>query len=387
MRIPLAMPEITESDIRAVTRVLRSPWLSLGPQLEHFERAVANYVGAAHSVAVNSGTSALHLCIRALGIGDGDEVIVPSFTFIAAANAVRYERATPVFVDIDPRTFNLAPDKIEAAITPRTRAIIVVHTFGCPANLREILEIARRRGLFVIEDACEALGAVYEGAKVSTLGDAGVFAFYPNKQITTGEGGIIVTQDPAIARLCRTLRNQGRSESDDRVEHSELGYNYRISEINCALGISQLERIESTLARREAIARGYNRRLAGHSEVILPALNLPRRRISWFVYVVLLAPQFNRSHRDWIQKGLAARGIGSGRYFAPIHRQPVYRREACRKHDLPVTEAVAERCLALPFFNSISDKQMDEVCNVFGMLLSACIGSPDASCSSHPSVC
>ena len=212
-------------------------------------------MGAADAIAVSSGTSGLHLCIRALGISEGDEVIVPSFAFIAVANAVRYERATPVFVDIDPQTLNLDPSLLEQAITPRTRAIIVVHTFGCPAELASILQIARRHGLFVIEDACEAIGAEYEGQKVGALGDVGVFAFYPNKQITTGEGGAVVTNNPEIALKVRKLRNQGRDDSEAWFQHTELGYNYRISDINCALGIEQLKRIDAILDRRESIAR------------------------------------------------------------------------------------------------------------------------------------
>jgi perosamine synthetase len=253
MRIPLAAPDICEADIEAVTNVLRTSSLSQGPKLEEFEHAVAEYVGASHAVAVNSGTGGLHLCIRALGIGEGDEVIVPSFAFIAVANAIRYERAVPVFVDIDPVMLNLDRNLIETAITPRTRAILVVHTFGCPAELTEIIHIARRHNLFVIEDSCEAIGAEFDGRKVGAQGEVGVFSFYPNKQITTGEGGIIVTQNRGIATLARKLRNHGRGNSEDSFQHTELGYNYRISELNCALGIEQLKRIEDVLERREAI--------------------------------------------------------------------------------------------------------------------------------------
>ena len=372
MRIPLSIPDIHESDIQAVTRVLRTPWLSLGPRLEEFEHSVANYIGAAHAVAVSSGTSALHLCIRALGIGEGDEVIVPSFAFIAVANVVCYERATPVFVDIEPYTLNLDPDKIEAAITPKTRGIIIVHTFGCPAEMKEVLEIARRHRLFVIEDGCEAIGAEYEGRKIGPLGHVGVFAFYPNKQITTGEGGVVVTHDPAIARLCRALRNQGRLDSGDWLEHFELGYNYRISEINCALGNAQLSRIESILSQRETVARAYTERLSGHPALVLPPVVLPSRRISWFVYVVRLSSELNLQHREQIRNGLAVHGIGSSRYFAPIHLQPIYQREICRIQDLQVTEAISERCLALPFFNTLSERQIDEVCEVLGRLLRNC---------------
>ena len=371
IRIPLSAPDIDEADIAAVVRVLRTASLSMGPRLEEFEQAVAGYVRAPHAVAVNSGTSGLHLCIRALGIGEGDEVIVPSFTFIAAANVVRYERGIPVFVDVDPQTLNLDPNQIEAAITPRTRAILLVHTFGCPAELSAILDIARRHHLFVIEDACEAIGAEYDGRKVGVQGDAGVFAFYPNKQITTGEGGVIVTANSQITGLARKLRNQGRSDSEDWFEHSELGYNYRISDINCALGIEQMKRIETILHRREAIAHEYHRRLSGHPNLTLPPLTMPRRRISWFVYVVRLADDLDRSDRDWIARELLSMGIGCGRYFAPIHQQPIYRSASGRRTELPVTERSAARSLALPFFNQIEEAQIGEVCGALTELLHA----------------
>jgi len=374
MRIPLAAPDICEADIQAVSGVLRTSRLSLGPKLEEFERAMAQYAGAAHAVAVNAGTSGLHLCLRGLGIGAGDEVIVPSFAFIAAANAIRYEKGIPVFVDVEPETLNLDPRRIEAAITARTRGILVVHTFGCPAELSEILEIARRRGLFVIEDACEAIGAEYDGRKVGPLGDAGVFAFYPNKQITTGEGGMLVTQDPEIAALARKLRNQGRSDTEDGYSHTELGYNYRLSEMHCALGVEQLKRIESILERREAIARAYEERLGGLGNLKLPGLRVPRRRISWFVYVVRLGAEYGRFQRDWIAKEMEARGIGCGKYFAPIHLQPVYRSASCAKAGLAVTEWNAERTLALPFFNRIQEEQIEEVCETLKELMRRAAG-------------
>ena len=362
MRIPLSAPEITEQDIAAVTGVLRTSSLSMGPKVGEFERAISHYVGASDAIAVNSGTSGLHLCIRALGISEGDEVLVPSFTFIAVANAVRYEKATPVFVDIDPQTLNLDPSVLEQAITARTRAIIVVHTFGCPAELTSILQIARRHGLFVIEDACEAIGAEYEGQKIGALGDVGVFAFYPNKQITTGEGGAVVTNNPGIARKIRNLRNQGRDDSEEWFQHTELGYNYRISDINCALGIQQLTRIDAILDRRESIAREYNDTLRSVPDLIIPAMALPRRKISWFVYAVRLGSRFNEVHRDWIVNEMRSRGIALGRYFAPIHLQPIYRSPASKKAVLPVTEFHASRSLALPFFNRIREEEIKEVC-------------------------
>ena len=369
MRIPLSAPEITEQDIEAVTGVLRTSSLSMGPKVRDFERAISHYVGAADAIAVNSGTSGLHLCIRALGISEGDEVLVPSFTFIAVANAVRYEKATPVFVDIDPQTFNLAPSLLEQAITARTRAIIVVHTFGCPAELTRILQIARRHGLFVIEDACEAIGAEYEGQKVGALGDVGVFAFYPNKQITTGEGGAVVTNNPAVALKVRMLRNQGRDDSAEWFQHTELGYNYRVSDINCALGIEQLKRIDDILKRRETIAGEYSDILHSASDLTVPAMALPRRKISWFVYVVRLSNRFDQAHRDWIVNEMQSRGIALGRYFAPIHLQPVYRPSDSGKTALPVTEFQASRALALPFFNRIREDEIKEVCQTLVELI------------------
>lgn len=359
MKIPLSAPDITDAEIEAVTTVLRTGRLSLGPKLEEFEQAIAQFVEVPHAVGVSSGTAGLHLCIRALDIGEGDEVIVPSFTFIAASNAIRYERATPVFVDIEPATLNLDPTKIEAAITSRTRAIIVVHTFGVPANMQAILEIAERHHLLVIEDACEAIGAEYQVRRVGSFGDAAVFAFYPNKQITTGEGGMIVTRSETLAKCMRALRNQGRYEADDWLEHSELGYNYRLSEINCALGIEQLKRIEEILSTRANVARGYHGRLQ-NEPLILPPLELPQSRISWFVFVVRLMPEFNRSQRDAMLQSLMRQDIGCARYFAPIHRQPAY--AEWKSVNLPVTESEAARTIALPFFNRLTGEQQDHVC-------------------------
>jgi perosamine synthetase len=363
MRIPLSAPDITEADIAAVGDVLRTSRLSLGPKMEEFEQSLARHVGATHAVAVNSGTSALHLCIRALGISEGDEVIVPSFAFIAVANALLYERATPVFVDIDPHTLNLDPTRIEEAISSRTRAIIVVHTFGTPAALDEILQIAYRHKLLVIEDACEALGAQFDGRKVGSFGDAAVFGFYPNKQITTGEGGMLVTNNSDVAVLARKLRNQGRADSGEWLQHQELGYNYRISELNCVLGASQLQRIESILERREAVAREYHGRLQNQPDLELPPVALARRRISWFVYVLRLPNHFTAAHRDRIIQEMASRGIACGRYFAPIHLQPAYRSQPHRCMPLIQTESIVPRTLALPFFNQLTANQIADVCD------------------------
>jgi perosamine synthetase len=369
MKIPLSAPDIREEEIAAVTRVLRSSRLSMGPKLEEFEQAITDYIGARYAIGVNSGTAGLHLIVRALAIGAGDEVIVPSFAFIAVANVLRYEGAMPVFVDIEPETLNLDPHRIEAAITSRTKAILIVHTFGCPADLSEILEIARRHRLYVIEDACEAIGAEYDGRKVGVCGDASVFAFYPNKQITTGEGGMIVTGNPAIAATARALRNQGRADSDDWFQHSEIGYNYRLPEMNCALGIEQLKRIDAILPRREQIATQYDARLRENRDLVLPPLAAPRRKISWFVYVVRLSEHFAQFQRDWIVKEMERRGIGCGRYFAPIHLQPAYRDLSAPRADLKVTEREAARSLALPFFNRLQESEIDEVCETLHELI------------------
>jgi perosamine synthetase len=366
MNIPLSAPDITEAEIEAVSQVLRSGRLSLGPKVDEFERVMAQYVGVPHAVGVSSGTAGLHLCIRALDIGEGDEVIVPSFTFIAAANVIRYERAAPVFVDIDPISLNLDPARIESAITLRTRAILIVHTFGVPAVMQAVRDIAARHHLLVIEDACEAIGAAYHGHRVGSFGDAAVFAFYPNKQITTGEGGMIVTRNASVANRMRALRNQGRHESGDWFQHSELGYNYRLSEISCALGIEQLRRIESILMVRDGIARGYHERLQSEP-LILPPLGFPQARISWFVYVVRLRSEFNQLHRDAILKSLTSQGIGCGRYFAPIHRQPAY--ADWNDLHLPITESEAARAIALPFFNRITEGQLDRVCTALSSAL------------------
>lgn len=362
MRIPLARPDIGAEEIAAVAEVLRSGRLSMGPEVAAFEAALAAYTGAPYAAAVSSGTAGLHLALLALGIGPGDEVITTPLSFVASANVILHAGASPVFVDVDPHTLNLDPALIEAAITPRTRAILVVHLYGRPASMGPILELAARHGLRVVEDACEALGARSGGRCAGTLGDVGVYAFYANKQITTAEGGMVVGADPAIDRQIRALRNQGRDGSG-WADQALLGYNCRLSELHAALGRVQLERIEALLARREAIARRYTQILADLPRLQLPAAEAPGTRISWFVYVIRLAPDLDRGHRDRILAGLQARGIGCAAYFPPIHLQPYYRtRLGYRAARLPHGEAAAERVLALPFFTAISDAQIETVC-------------------------
>lgn len=367
VRIPLSNPDITELEIEAVVRVLRTSRLSLGPQLLAFEQAMASYVGTGYAAALSSGTAGLHLGLQALGIREGDEVILPSFTFIAAANAILYQRATPVFVDIDPVTLNLDPAAVRAAITSRTRAILAVHTFGCPADLDPLLEIAHTHNLHLIEDACEAIGAEYRGRKVGGFGALGVFSFYPNKPITTGEGGVLVTNDSALASTVKALRNQGRTEHDDWLQHSLLGYNYRLPEINCALGVAQLSRIETILTRREALARRYCELLRDICpDVEPPPINIQDARTSWFTFVVRLPPGLNR---DLVIQHMAARGIECRAYFAPIHQMPLYRGYALR--NLPHTDEIASRTLALPFFNRLQDDDMLEVCAALRQIIDA----------------
>jgi perosamine synthetase len=356
MRIPLSGPDITEADIEAVVSVLRTPRLSIGPKMEEFERSIADFVGVPHGIAVSSGTAGLHLCLRALAVGEGDEVIVPSFTFISVANAVLYERARPVFVDIEPVTLNLDPGKLERSITPKTRAIIAVHTFGHPADMDPIMDIARKHGLPVIEDACEAIGARYRGRPAGGIGDFGVFGFYPNKPITTGEGGMVVTRNSQMAGTIRALRNQGRMESDGWLDHRLLGYNYRLSELNCALGLEQMKRIDDILNRREAIAIQYSEELQGIPGVITPSLKIQSGRICWFVYVIRL------ENRDEVLGKLMEQGIGSARYFAPLHRQPLFAPYVDPRSDLKITDQIAGQTLALPFFNRLTEEQVHEVC-------------------------
>ena len=370
--IPLSAPDITAPEIEAVAATLRSPHLSLGPRLPEFEATFTALTGVPHAIAVSSGTAALHLAMLALNITAGDEVIVPSFTFIAAANAIRYVGATPIFVDIDPLTLNLSPTAVEAAITPRTRAIIAVHTFGIPANMPALVALAQRHNLFLIEDACEAIGAILNTNPIGAFADIAVFAFYPNKQITTGEGGMIVTRDPDLAARMRSLRNQGRSTSGHWLQHTELGYNYRLSDIACTLGIGQMQRLPEILARRETIARLYHQHLASLTEdaptLTLPPLDIPNTRISWFVYVVRLTADFTPTHRDQIIHALEQASIGCGRYFAPIHLQRAYS-EFPSRTPLPVTEFVASRTIALPFFNRINESQIATVCDTLNQAI------------------
>jgi perosamine synthetase len=363
MTIPLSAPDITQLEIDAVTAVLRTPHLSLGPELFAFESAFAAYHSVPHAVAVSSGTAGLHLALLTLTIGPGDEVIIPSFTFIAVANAVQQVGATPVFAEIDPINLNLSPVAVERAITPRTRAILLVHTFGIPADIDAFQTLAARHNLFLIEDACEAIGAEFgqprNTRRIGSFGNLAVFGFYPNKQITTGEGGAVLAHSPTHAARLRSLRNQGRVPHAKWLDHAERGYNYRLSDIACALGRIQLSRIDEILTLRQSAAHHYHQLLDQIPDLELPPLTLPNRTISWFVYVVRLPQSANR---DRIQAALAQRGIATGRYFAPIHLQPAWvAHPSAIAANLPLTESIARRTLALPFFNRISSDQQSQV--------------------------
>jgi len=359
MRIPMSSPDITQAEIDAVNEVLTTQWLALGPKMDQFEGAFSAYTGSKHSIAVNSGTSGLHLAMITAGVQPGDEVITPSFSFIASANCVLYERATPVFVDIDPLTGNIDPNLIEAAITKRTKAIIAVHAFGQPPDMDPILEIARRHNLYVIEDACEAIGAEYKGRRAGTMSDAAVFAFYPNKQMTTGEGGMIVTDNDEWDMLFRSLRNQGRDVFDAWLNHTRLGYNYRMDEMSAALGLVQVQRIEEILAKRAQVAQWYNERIDQIPGVHKPYIADTTTRMSWFVYVVRFDDEIDR---DAMMHFLNERNVPSRAYFTPIHLQPLYQQMGWKRGDLPHTEHAGDTFLALPFSSVMTEEQTDYVC-------------------------
>lgn len=395
MNIPFSRPDIGEREIFTVLNSLRSGRLSLGPWLEEFESRLAAYTGARYAIATSSGTAALHLCVKALGIGAGDEAITTSFSFVASTNCLLYEGAQPVFADIDPKSLNIDPSRIRDTIsenyvrdpfrhrfvnrhTGRTlKGLLPVHIFGLPCSMEPILDIAREFGLRVVEDACEALGAEYHNHPVGTFGDAGVFGFYPNKQITTGEGGMIVTNSREIAELCRSLRNQGRTENARWLAHAHLGYNYRLSELHCALGLAQLERIDECLDMRRRIADLYSAGLAATPGIELPP-KLRGHKRSWFAYVIQLRGPSPAGRRDSLMSGLHRRGIDCRPYFPAIHLQPYFRQvESISDGTLPRTESAADRCLALPFFPSMTAEQVSDVCAAVREVLADITGSAD----------
>lgn len=373
MQIPLSRPDVTEWEIERVVEVLRSPRLSLGPTLRQFEEAFATYLGRRRAVAVNSGTSGLFLSLRALGLGPGDEVLTTPFTFIASTTSIMMTGARPVFVDIDPVSLNIDPERILAALTSRTRAILPVEIFGSPAGFDRICDIAKRHHLFIVEDSCEALGSALEGRKAGTFGEMSVFGFYPNKQITTGEGGMIVTDRDDLADLCLSLRNQGRDQAGGWLAHERLGYNYRLSDINCALGLAQLSRIDEIKAKRRQVAAWYREMLAPEERLIVPR-DEQGCDTSWFVFVVRLVEPYGLEQRNRILQELERQGIQVSNYFPPVHLQPfIASQYGHAPGDFPVAESVSGRTIALPFFNHLTQDEIALICGVLRGVLDACL--------------
>jgi len=367
--ISLSGPDITEAEIDAVVAVLRTPHLSLGPKVAEFEAALARRLNVKFAVACNSGTSALHMAWRSIGLRPGDEVVTTPFSFIASANSIVYEGGRPVFVDIDPRTWQIDAGLVEAAITPRTRAVLPVDIFGSTPDWDAISAIVRRHKLRVVEDSCEALGTTRKGKPTGTFGEVGAFGFYPNKQVTTGEGGMLVTDNAEIAGLARSIRNQGRDPEAGWLAHARLGFNFRLPDINCAIGVEQLKRLDAIKARRAQVAGWYIERLRDESRLRLQVVP-DEVSINWFVFVVRLSDDYTQAQRDEILKKLARRGIGCGNYFTPIHLQPFYRDEfGYKPGDFPVTEALSARTVALPFHNRLSEADVDRVTKALRELL------------------
>jgi len=364
LKIPLSRPDISQKEIKTIIEVLKTPYLSLGSRITEFEEKFSEFIGAKYAVAVSNATCGLHLIVRALEIDDGDEVITTPFSFISSANCILFERAKPVFADIDPDTLTIDSKEIERKVTKRTKAILAVDVFGHPADWDAISRIAHRYGLYLIEDSAEALGSEYKGRKCGTFGDAAVFSFYPNKQITTGEGGMVVTCHKEIAELSRSMANQGRRvKNGSWANHERLGYNYRISEINTALGIAQISRIREILSKRQKVANIYHKKLKGIDGIRIPFVGVDVK-MGWFVYVILLSGQYSKKERDKLIKEMAKRGIECRDYFSSIHLQPFYKKLfGYQDNDFPVCERVSARTMALPFYNNLSREDIDYIVN------------------------
>jgi perosamine synthetase len=366
--IPLSSPDITQREIDAVSEVMQSGTLSIGPKVELFEKACAQVAGRQHGVAVSSGTAGLHCAMIAAGIGDGDEIITTPFSFVASANCILYVNATPKFVDIDPKHLNLDVDKLASAVTPKTKGIVAVEAFGHPGGMIEVERFARQHELILIEDSCEGFGGQFGQRPIGSFGRASLFGFYPNKQITTGEGGVIVTDDDVLAETCRSLRNQGRTGMN-WLSHERLGYNYRLSEIAAAIGVVQCERLDEILNERRRVAHEYMSRLMDNRFVILPTLE-DDTHVSWFVFVVRLNDLFEPGDRDQVIRALRAEGIGCSNYFPPIHLQPyMVERYGYADGDFPVCEYVSARTLALPFYSRMTEAQVRRVCETLNRIL------------------
>jgi perosamine synthetase len=357
--IPLARPVIGDRERELVDEVLRSRQLSLGPTVTRFERMWAERIGVRHAVACSSGTAGLHCCLHAAGIGPGDEVITSSFSFVASANVIVYTGATPVFAEVDPLTYNMDPAAVEAAITPRTKAILIVDIFGYPAEVPALVDIAHRHGLAIVEDACQSIDGDYDGRKLGTFGHPAVYGFYANKQLTTAEGGVILTDDEDLYRQLKSLTNQGRSDDGAWLVHSRLGFNYRLSDVHAAIGIAQIERLDWMQDARARIAGTYQDRMAG-IDGVTPMYEGPQLR-SWFVYAPRLDGDLDR---DRIIGRLEADGVSAKPYLPCIHLQPYYREDhGHAPGELPVTEAISASTIALPFFCEMTDEQVERVCD------------------------
>lgn len=358
LNIPLSKPDIGDLEIQKVNEVLRSPRLSLGPVTEEFEHSFAEIMGAKYAVACNSGTSALHLAIRALGISDGDEVITSPFSFIASSNCILFERGTPVFVDVEYESFNMDVSKIEAAITPKTKAILPVHVFGQCSNMTEIMALAKKYGLRVIEDACEAPLGTHNGQIAGTIGDCGAFGFYPNKQMTTGEGGMLITNDEEIYRLTKSMRNQGRGDDMQWLSHTRLGYNYRINELTAALGVVQTKRLPQFILQRQVLAQQYIERLQEIEGITLPKTAQGNEH-AWFVFGIRVRAEI----RDELIERLNDAGVQSKAYFSPcIHLQEFYMDSfGYKEGDFPTAERLSNEMAILPFYPQMTDEEVDYV--------------------------
>ncbi len=358
--IPLARPDVGAREEELVLEVLRSGRLALGPMLDRFEQDFARWLGAAGAVAVSSGTAALHLAVRAQGWGAGDEVVTSPLSFVASANCMLLENAVPVFCDIDPRTLNMSTQAAEAACGERTAGLLPVHIFGYPADMDGLERLARKQGLGIVEDACEALGAVDgSGVRVGARGNPAAFGFYANKQLATGEGGMLTTGDERVVEQARSERNQGRASDMNWLSHDRLGFNYRMSDVTAALGVAQVERLDALLAERVRVAGLYRERLGAIEGLVLPCEDEGAERRSWFVYVVQVP---EGADRDGVIARLAEAGIASKAYLPCIHLQPFYReRFGFRGGEFPVAEQVAARSLALPFFTTMGESEVDRV--------------------------
>lgn len=360
MKYQIARPYIDESDKKGVLAVLSSGWLSFGPRYTVFENSLKHYVKSPFACAVANGTCGLHLAVRAVGLKEGDEVITTPFSFISSSNCLLYERVKPVFVDIEETTYNIDSVKIERAITKKTKAILVVHIFGQSADMTPIMRIAKKYHLSVIEDACESLGATYKNKSTGTFGDIGVFAFYPNKQMTTGEGGMIVTGSKKIYSLCESMRNQGRGNDGDWLIHERLGYNYRMDEMSASLGVTQLQKLDWMIAKKRKIASWYEEALKTVRNVLTPKIGYNRTH-SWFVYVI----RITNGRRDAVMEALKRKGIQTKAYLPVIHLQPFMKKMfGYHKGDFPIAEKVASETIALPLYIGLEKRDVSNIIDV-----------------------